>query len=145
MFSMITNILINVLEIVIGFSSGIAVGCGFIALIMMLQIIPRLIQLTNSSKFLNLYTSAILFGEIFGSYISFVLVTWNYPLVVLILWGAFHGIFNGMLVAALAEVLNVFPILFRRIGMERYHVLLLMAFLFGKIGGSLFQWLFFIK
>lgn len=52
--------------------------------------------------------------------------------------------FVGMLAAALTEVLNVLPILAKRIGFSGKIIILLMAIVFGKIAGSLFHWLYFI-
>jgi stage V sporulation protein AB len=49
-----------------------------------------------------------------------------------------------MLAAALTEVLNVFPILAKRIGIADKIVILLMAIVFGKVAGSLFHWPYFI-
>jgi stage V sporulation protein AB len=54
------------------------------------------------------------------------------------------GIFNGMLAAALTEVLNVFPVLSKRIGIQEKIIYLLMALVLGKIAGSLFQWIYFV-
>jgi stage V sporulation protein AB len=53
--------------------------------------------------------------------------------------------FIGMLAAALTEVLNVFPILAKRIGLGDKIVILLMAIVFGKIIGSLFHWIYFVN
>lgn len=58
--------------------------------------------------------------------------------------GLFAGVFIGMLAAALTEVLNVLPILAKRIGMGDRILILLMAIVFGKILGSMFQWLIFV-
>jgi|SRR5690625_2641763 len=129
----------------IGFSSGIIIGAGFIALLIVLGIIPRLIQVSRSIQLTNMFSLAVIFGVLFGAYLSFTNVSWSYSKWVLIIWGGIHGIFNGMLAAALAEILNVFPLLAKRVGLEKYMILLLMAIVFGKIFGSLFQWLFLVR
>jgi stage V sporulation protein AB len=49
-----------------------------------------------------------------------------------------------MLAAALTEVLNVFPVLSKRIGIQEKIIYLLMALVLGKIAGSLFQWIYFV-
>ena len=54
------------------------------------------------------------------------------------------GTFVGLLAAGLTEVLNVFPILAKRVRIEDRIVYLIMAIVLGKITGSLFQWLFFV-
>lgn len=138
-------LLINLVEIIIGFASGLAVGSGFIAFLMVLGIIPRLIQLSYSIKLIYVYVPCVITGSLFGVYLSFTPTTWDQPLLILSMWGLFHGIFIGMLAAALTEVLNVFPILSKRIGLEAKMLWLLMAIVFGKIVGSLFQWIIFVK
>ncbi|HLS08581.1 stage V sporulation protein AB [Lentibacillus sp.] len=140
-----TSVLISLLEVIIGFAAGIAVGGGFVAFLTVLGIIPRLIQLSKTDKFIRNYTASIILGSLFGVYMSFANIDWNQPLILLILWGLFHGIFNGMLAAALTEVLNVFPILSKRIRMENKMLWLLMAIVFGKIAGSLFQWTILVR
>ncbi|ASK63292.1 stage V sporulation protein AB [Virgibacillus phasianinus] len=142
---MINMLLIKLVEMIIGLASGLAVGSGFVAFLMVLGIVPRLIQLSRSMKLINLYGPCVIAGSLFGVYLSFTATTWNQPLLVLAIWGVFHGIFVGMLAAALTEVLNVFPILSKRIGVDKQLLWLLMAIVFGKIGGSLFQWTFFVK
>lgn len=139
------TILTHLLEVLIGFSAGLAVGAGYVAFITILGIVPRLIQLSKTEMFLPIYTACILVGSLFGTYLSFTSVVWNNSVFFIAVWGLLQGIFNGMLAAALAEVLNVFPILYKRIGIEKYLLWLLMAIVFGKIAGSLFQWLYFMK
>lgn len=142
---MIANLLINFLQVLIGLSSGIAVGSGFVAFLTVLGIIPRLIQLSKTDMMLKTYIGCVIGGSLFGSLLSFSSITWDQPVLFLALWGLFHGIFNGMLAAALTEVLNVFPILSKRIGLDGYLLWMLMAIVFGKIVGSLFQWVYFVK
>lgn len=117
------------------------VGGGFVAILTVLGVIPRLIQISRTVRLVNVYGGTIILGTLFGTYLSFTEITWNQPILILLFWGAIHGVFNGMLAAALAEILNVFPLLSKRLGLEKYMVILLMAIVFGKISGSMFQWL----
>lgn len=142
---MIKLIFLKLAEIMIGLASGLAVGAGFVAFLTLLGIIPRLIQISKSEKYIKVYGTCVILGSLFGTYLSFTTITWNESALILFFWGCFHGIFNGMLAAALTEVLNVFPLLSKRIGVDRYILSLLMAIVFGKIVGSLFQWLVFVK
>lgn len=142
---MIQNILINLTELVIGFSWGLAVGCGFVAFLTVLGIIPRLIQLTKTLHLVRVYTACVIMGTLMGTYLSFTDVNWNNPVILLIIWGMFHGIFNGMLAAALTEVLNVFPLITKRIRMENKLITFMMAVVIGKIIGSLFQWIILVR
>lgn len=135
------NVIFNIIELFIGFSSGLLIGSAFVALLIVLGIIPRLLQLVKVKNFISYLIIALLFGVLLGSYLTFFADAYHYGSTVLLLWGLFNGIFNGMLAAALVEVLNVFPLLSRRLRLESYMLVLLTSFVFGKVFGSLFQWL----
>ena len=52
-------------------------------------------------------------------------------------YGLASGVFSGCLSVALAEVLNVFPVLFRRMGIKTGLEILITFFAFGKVAGGL--------
>ncbi|KGX92224.1 stage V sporulation protein AB [Pontibacillus halophilus JSM 076056 = DSM 19796] len=133
------------IEILIGLAGGLAVGAGFVAFLTVLGIIPRLIQLSKSKMFTRAYEVAVITGVLIGTYLSFSDEFISLPNALLVLWGLLHGVFIGMLAAALTEVLNVFPILAKRVGVDGELLWLLMAIVFGKIAGSLFQWTIFVQ
>lgn len=128
------------LNLLLGIAGGIAVGGGVIALFVVLDMIPRLAQLTGSYEKVHWYEGAMVCGSLFGTVSDF----WNWKIasgpVVVTAVGLFDGIFVGMLAAALTEVLNVLPILAKRLHMTSYLFGLLMAMVFGKVAGSLFDW-----
>ncbi|MEE6451792.1 stage V sporulation protein AB [Gottfriedia acidiceleris] len=129
----------------VGFSGGIAVGTGFVAFLSVIGIIPRLTQLTKTVKKIRAYEFAVILGAIFGCWISLRNTVFNLPNIFSVFIGLLAGIFIGMLAAALTEVLNVFPILAKRIGIQKKIVYLLMAIALGKVFGSLFHWIYFIE
>ncbi|UOQ42652.1 stage V sporulation protein AB [Halobacillus salinarum] len=135
----------RIVEILIGLASGIAVGTGFVAFLTVLGIVPRLMQLSHSVSKLRFYESAIIAGVFAGIYLSFGEHSINITTVGIVVWGLLHGLFIGMLAAALTEVLNVFPLLFKRVGIESFLFPLMMAIALGKIAGSLFQWIIFSR
>ncbi|WP_157756187.1 stage V sporulation protein AB [Paenibacillus crassostreae] len=139
------NTIIWGIEILLGIAGGIAVGSGVIAFILVLDIVPRLAQLTFSYHRVHWYEGALITGSIVGTVGDF----WNWkgafnPLVGILI-GLFYGIFNGLLAAALTEVLNVLPILAKRLHMHHYILGLLLAMVAGKVAGSLFDWFVFQK
>ncbi|WP_044157895.1 stage V sporulation protein AB [Virgibacillus sp. MSP4-1] len=138
-------IMIKLLEVMIGLSSGLAVGAGFVAFLTVLGVIPRLIQLSKTHVFTQYYETSVIAGALFGTLLSFSSFVFSLPVFIEMVWGLFHGIFIGMLAAALTEVLNVFPILAKRVGVDRYILGFLMALVLGKVFGSLFQWMIFVK
>ncbi|MCD2370019.1 stage V sporulation protein AB [Bacillus sp. BS3(2021)] len=137
--------IISVIFIIfLGLAGGIAVGSGFVAFLTVLGIIPRLTQLTKTQGFIQAYEWAVIMGAVFGGWESLNMSRFFLSKWLLVPIGLFAGVFIGMLAAALTEVLNVLPILAKRIGMGDRILILLMAIVFGKILGSMFQWLIFV-
>jgi stage V sporulation protein AB len=131
--------------IFVGLAGGLAVGIGFVAFLTVLGIIPRLTQLTKTGNFIRFYEWSVVISVVFSSLCDLQNVSVRLAPWLLIPVGLANGMFIGMLAAALTEVLNVLPILSKRIGMEGKLIVLLMGFVLGKMAGSLFQWLYFIQ
>lgn len=137
--------LINIcILIVIGLAGGLAVGGGFVAFLTVLDIVPRLCQLTKTYRYIYVYQVSIIMGAICWIWIGFQDIHFKLSALLTIIYGLFAGIFIGMLAAALTEILNVLPILARRINVEHKIILLLLAMILGKVLGSLYQWIFFV-
>ncbi|NEW06144.1 stage V sporulation protein AB [Paenibacillus sp. SYP-B3998] len=112
-----------------------------VAFLVVLDIIPRLAQITHSFKSIHAYEAAVVTGSLVFTWVDFGDGKLNlYPMSTALV-GLFAGCFVGMLAAALTEIINVLPILAKRVGMGSYMILLLMAMIFGKVVGSLFEWL----
>lgn len=130
----------SLVTIFLGLAGGIAIGAGVIALYIVLDMIPRLAQVTRSYDKVHWYEGAMVSGSVVGTVADF----WNWhlhgPWISSGIVGLFNGFFIGMLAAALTEVLNVLPILAKRLHMKRYMFGLLMAMVCGKVAGSLFEW-----
>ncbi|SFL99391.1 stage V sporulation protein AB [Salibacterium qingdaonense] len=131
--------------IFVGLSGGLAVGSGFVAFISVLGIIPRLVQITGTKKAVWLYELAVTGGGVFGTIAVLHPIRFSLPGFFTVPVGLAAGVFVGMLAAALAEVLNVFPILAKRVGMENDVMSLVMAIVLGKTAGSLFHWLVYVS
>lgn len=125
----------------IGLAGGFAVGSAFVALLIVLDLIPRLVQLTRAYRRASIFESGILSGALYWS--SADLFDWSFqlPANLLLLPAIFQGLFVGMFAAALTEVLNVIPIISRRFKLKPYLLSLLMAMVFGKVAGSLVDWI----
>ncbi len=125
------------LLIVIGFSTGMAISAGVFAFIAAIGIVPRMVQRSNTHKYIRLYEDMILLGGLFGTTAMF--IDYQLPRIP-ILAGAYAlaiGVFVGVLAVALAEVLNVMPILLRRGRITKGLPWLLLCFALGKVLGSL--------
>src|SRR5690554_3631774 len=114
-------------QIVIGLGSGIIVGSGFVAFLAVLGIIPRLVQISKFQASLLSCQNSVILGAILGLILTFTDWTVQIPKIFLILWGIAHGMFVGMLAAALTEILNVFPIIMKRIRLDYFIQGLIMA------------------
>ncbi|MGG1399564.1 stage V sporulation protein AB [Bacillus salipaludis] len=127
-----------------GLASGLAVGSGFVAFLTVLGIIPRLTQLSKTQKMIQQYEWAVVIGALAGVAISLRDPILGISAYLLIPLGLTEGIYVGMLAGALTEVLNVLPILAKRIRLDEEIIYLIMAIVLGKVAGSLFQWIYFI-
>ncbi|GAE91306.1 stage V sporulation protein AB [Gracilibacillus boraciitolerans JCM 21714] len=87
---MILNTTYVVVQIIIGFGSGLIVGSGFVAFLTVLGIIPpRLVQLSKSFKSLDLYQASVIIGALLGTYLTFTDYTFDLPYYLLAFWGDF--------------------------------------------------------
>lgn len=140
MIEWLTNVFVGLL----GLAGGLAVGSGLVALLIVLDLIPRLAQLAGAYRMSAWFETAVICGSLYFTFADF--LDWKLKLpatVTLCLTGLISGLFVGMLAAALTEVLNVLPILAKRMNLSEYMVALVMAMVTGKILGSLFDWLVF--
>ncbi|MGE8204390.1 stage V sporulation protein AB [Heyndrickxia sp. NPDC080065] len=134
----------TILLIMIGLAGGLIVGCGVVAFLSVLGIIPRLTQISKTGSMVYYYEWAIVFGSLLGGWAQFRDIYFHLPALLLSPIGLACGVFVGMLAAALTEVVNVIPILAKRIGIDGHLIVAIMAIVFGKVFGSLFHWMYFI-
>lgn len=127
--------------ILISFGGGITVGTATAAFISILQIVPRLIQISNTRDRVNLYQSIIIISFILSIIIYFNDFSLGLPRVVAVPIGFAYGIFTGLLSSALAEVLNVIPILSKKLKVKDSLRYIIWALMSGKVVGSLIYWL----
>ncbi|MEJ8544944.1 stage V sporulation protein AB [Brevibacillus borstelensis] len=130
----------HIMLAIVGLGGGLAVGSGFVAFITVLDIIPRLAQLSNAHRHIRAFEWALVSGALFFTTADFFQWVARLPILFTSIYGIFAGVFVGTLAAGLTEVLNVFPILAKRLNMDSKILFLLMAMVFGKIIGSLLQW-----
>lgn len=136
-----SEFIMALVEVIIGLAGGLAVGGGFVAFLVVLDIIPRLVQLSKSYDSIHLYEGAVVTGVMVWSTMDFFNLELKLSPIVVGYVGLMAGCFIGMLAAALTEVINVLPIMAKRLGMDGYLMWLLVAMILGKVLGSLFEWL----
>jgi len=126
---------------VIGLSGGVVVSAGVFALITALGIVPRLIERSKTRKNISFYENCIIFGGIIGTVLTF----WPIPIplgkIGLVITGLAMGAFIGSLVVALAEFINVLPIMNRRLKLSGGIAFILVTLGLGKTAGSILYWI----
>ena len=133
--------------IFIGLCSGAGIAAGTFAFLLVLRVLPRLLQKTKLEHMVIHIENAVVCGILFGTIFS--LFTWEKKLFIALLgrffltiYGFCAGIFVGCLAVALAEILDVFPIFFRRLHIrESFSSTLIFLMAIGKVIGSLFFFL----
>ncbi|MFR8547185.1 MAG: stage V sporulation protein AB [Lachnospiraceae bacterium] len=127
----------HILLAVTGFASGFIVAGGEVALMIGLGIITRFIGVTHTAKHIRYYEDAILLGALAGTILTVFDVRLAAGAWILGLGGLFMGMFVGGWIMALAEVINVFPVYFRRLGITKGVSWVILAMAAGKTLGGL--------
>ena len=131
--------------IAIGTSVGVIVGNAVAAFITLLQIIPRLIQNSDTLLYIKWYERTLVLGMTLFSIVFFINFSFKLNVYITIIIGLFFGAFIGIFSSALAEVLNVIPVLTKKLELKEYVFYLLIAIGLGKVTGSLVNWLILVK
>ncbi|MCD8089113.1 MAG: stage V sporulation protein AB [Clostridiales bacterium] len=131
------NILKTLVLIIIGLGSGLFVAGGVVAFIAIIGVVPRLAQKTNTKQFIKLYEEAIIAGGIIGGAEPYFNLYIPLAAPAVIFLSLCIGIFYGSLAVSLAEVLNIIPILTRRVRLRQGIRWFVCAIAFGKLAGSL--------
>lgn len=131
----------QILLVLISISGGLVVGGALAAFITLLNLIARLVQLTESKRYEKLYEwvfsiGAFLFVLIYFS--DFYLKISNITIALIAL---FIGIFTGLFSSALAEVLNVIPLISKKLKIKKDLKYIIVSLILGKVMGSLYFWL----
>lgn len=130
------------IRITLGLGAGFVVSGGVVAFISIIGVIPLMAYRSKTMHAMMWYENAIILGSILGSIFSM----WhfrlpNIPILIVILLFAF-GMFVGALIIALAEVLDVLPIINRRIRIRKGITLVVFSLALGKLVGSLCYWIY---
>lgn len=123
--------------------AGSAVSAGFVAFITMLGIFDKLVEQTKSAKYTNWTETLIISGVTIGNAISLFGIRIPLGIYGFAFFHLFGGIFVGCLAGALAETLQVIPILSRRLQIRKYLPYVIAAAALGKALGCAWQLLCF--
>ena len=127
--------------IIFGLSSGIMVGAGVISLLILVGIIPRMAQLSNTRSFINFYEKILVIGTFLGALISIQNISISIGKIGVIVFGLSYGIFVGFLSSGLAEILDYITIASRRLKIPTIYLkYIIISLLIGKVIGSFIGW-----
>ena len=128
----------NVIYAIIGLCGGLLVAGGLFAFLALVGVVTRLAAGTTTAKYIMFYEDMSLLGCVTGN----LLFLYGFPLelgnIFLGLYGMGAGVFTGCLAAALAEVVNMMPVLSERVGLKKGMTGIMTMFAAGKLVGSLF-------
>ena len=123
---------------VIGFASGSAVSAGVFSFIISIGVVPRIIGKSRTAADIIAYENAVILGGVAGNLLSLFPIQAPLGIWLIVVFGLSAGIFTGCLAVALAEILNTFPIMFRRFGIKEGLSWLLFFMALGKAVGALY-------
>lgn len=126
---------------IIGLSSGLVVAGGVIALLVGLNIITRYGGITRTARYVRIYETCVLLGSLWGNIYFIYGLSWHLGGIGLGIMGLFFGIYVGSWILALAEIVNIFPIFSRRLGLTKGISILIIAMAVGKTLGSIYHFL----
>lgn len=122
----------------IGLSLGFFVSSGAAALLIGLGIIPRYAGITRTAHRICWYENCCILGFLAGNLLYLSDIQLPFGTVGLFLYGGFSGIFLGSWIIALGEVIDIYAITMRRLGIIRGIRFLILAMAIGKTVGTLF-------
>ena len=125
----------------VGLCMGMTIASGVVAFIISLGIVPRFAGITRSATRVRLYEDCSMVGAVLGNLLFLYQEALPLGHAGLAVYGSFSGIFLGSWVVALGEVVNIYAILVRRIGLVKGIGLVILSMALGKVAGSL--WFFF--
>ena len=125
----------------VGLCMGMPIASGVVAFIISLGIVPRFAGITRSATRVRLYEDCSMVGAVLGNLLFLYQEALPLGNAGLAVYGSFSGIFLGGWVVALGEVVNIYAILVRRIGLVKGIGLVILSMALGKVAGSL--WFFF--
>lgn len=127
---------------IIGFSSGLIVALGLVALILELNIISRYAGVTHTAHHTKLYEKCIMTGTFLGNLLTTYSLRFPGGRWLTGSIGIFGGIFVGSWIIALTEVLDIFPIISKKVNIKVGVQGLILATAVGKM---IFSCLYYYK
>lgn len=127
---------------ILGLCSGIVIASGVAGLLIALSVVPRYAGITHTAEHILLYEDISFLGIFFGNLFFLFHLPFPAGRPFLLIFGIFSGFFLGGWILALAEIADMFPVLARRIHLDRGFPLVIMSIAAGKAIGSFLYYYF---
>ena len=125
----------------LGICFGIIVASGAAAFVISLGLVPRYAGITRTAQNVRLYEDCSMLGAFLGNVLFLYSGRLSLGNAGLAIYGVFAGVFLGSWIIALGEVVNIFSIMTRRIGITKGIGLIIIVMAVGKtLGSLLFFW-----
>ena len=123
---------------VIGLCSGVAVAVAVTSFAAAVGVYPRLAARSHGAKHMLMLETVAEIGVFTGTILTIfdIKMPWSYFTIPF--WGFFMGNYVGCLIMALAEILQAFPIMFRRLHIKEGLPWLVTSIALGKTFGSIY-------
>lgn len=133
---------------IIGLSFGGLAAAGVLTVLVAVGLVPRYVGRVHEAKHITLFENMIIWGTMSGTLVSFFggLVSDSglglLGALIEIVYGAFSGIFVGTLALAIAEMLDAFPIFYRRLKLSGGLSWIVFFVALGKMAGGFIYFYF---
>lgn len=127
--------------ILFGLSGGLVVGGGIVAFFTALGVLSNIIKFTKTEEYSKIAEFAVLIGALTASIFYFFDIKLSLGKFILAIGGLFAGIFIGIVASALAETLDVMPVMVDRLDIFNWIYVGVFSIMIGKIFFSTIYWL----
>lgn len=131
----------KLLVILIALGGGTVVGGALGAFLTLIKLVPRLVQATETRENIRLYQNVFTAGSFIFVILYFSDFSLKLSNTIAWIFALIMGVFIGLFSSALAEVLNVIPVLTKKMKLEDEIPYIIYTLTFGKLAGSLYFWL----
>ena len=121
-----------------GLCLGLVAGAAQSAVLLLLDVIPKIMAKTNAHNHTRALYLSLLLGALFGCAVTLFGLRLSLGTIAAACAGVLFGLFAGAVLAALSEVLDVFSSSLKSISFSRAIIL---SFVCGKLVGSVWYWL----
>lgn len=135
--------MVGILLCISMFCFGALASAGVFTVFSSVSLVPRFAGKTRTADEIRIYENMVVLGTIWGGATSitespFVIGFQGWlGMLIIIAIGVFSGMFVGCIALAVAEMLDSFPIFFRRIKLKKGISLIVFVIALGKVFGSL--------